>query len=202
MSRSQRLYQYCGDHKDYRALKQSLYSVSLIIFTAVDDRQSQLLDDTAMYDTGRRSILPAAMSTDDVGLFSLLTKNIGKDLTRISMPVTLNEPLNTLQVYIFCMNSFICLCGKFPMSIYYVTTRVEFGALILVDKYAKRWWFSTLENVRAVLGLLFLLIYKSLIVSMTCVFQMFSSFLFITILYQIYSRHHCPLMKNCLLITA
>ena len=51
-----------------------------------------------MYDTGRRSALPAPMSTGDVGLFSLLTKNIGKDLTRISMPVTLNEPLNTLQV--------------------------------------------------------------------------------------------------------
>ena len=69
-----------------------------VFFTAIDDRQSQLLDDTAMYDTGRRSALPAPMSTGDVGLFSLLTKNIGKDLTRISMPVTLNEPLNTLQV--------------------------------------------------------------------------------------------------------
>lgn len=63
----------------------------------VDDRRSEYSD---MYKTGRRSTLPAPMSSSDTGLFSILTKNIGKDLTRISMPVTLNEPLNTLQVVI------------------------------------------------------------------------------------------------------
>lgn len=62
----------------------------------IDDRNSHL--DMGMYDTGHRSVLPAPMSVGDTSLISLLTKNIGKDLTRISMPVTLNEPLNTLQV--------------------------------------------------------------------------------------------------------
>ncbi|XP_067938149.1 oxysterol-binding protein-related protein 6-like [Watersipora subatra] len=61
----------------------------------IDDRESLLSD---MYHTGRRSTLPAPMSLNDSGLFSILSKNIGKDLTRISMPVTLNEPLNTLQL--------------------------------------------------------------------------------------------------------
>ena len=34
---------------------------------------------------------------DDISLWSLLRKNIGKDLSKISMPVTINEPLNLLQ---------------------------------------------------------------------------------------------------------
>ena len=49
--------------------------------------------------TGRRSTLPVPRpDTGDVGLLSLLTRNIGRDLSKISMPVTLNEPLNMLQV--------------------------------------------------------------------------------------------------------
>lgn len=67
----------------------------MVVLLVVDDRQSEFSD---MYKTGHRSSLPAPMSSNDTGLFSILTKNIGKDLTRISMPVTLNEPLNILQV--------------------------------------------------------------------------------------------------------
>ena len=49
--------------------------------------------------TGRRAKLPAPKpDTGDVSLWSLLCRNIGKDLSKISMPVTLNEPLNMLQV--------------------------------------------------------------------------------------------------------
>lgn len=48
--------------------------------------------------TGRRSKLPAPQpDSGDVSLWSLLCKNIGKDLSKISMPVTINEPLNVLQ---------------------------------------------------------------------------------------------------------
>ena len=47
---------------------------------------------------GRRSKLPMPKPEADVSLWSLLCKNIGKDLSKISMPVTLNEPLNMLQV--------------------------------------------------------------------------------------------------------
>ena len=49
--------------------------------------------------TGRRSRLPAPKpDTGDMSLWSLLCRNIGKDLSKISMPVTLNEPLSMLQV--------------------------------------------------------------------------------------------------------
>eukprot|EP00095_Tigriopus_kingsejongensis_P009221 maker-scaffold1882_size25737-snap-gene-0.9 protein:Tk09221 transcript:maker-scaffold1882_size25737-snap-gene-0.9-mRNA-1 annotation:"oxysterol-binding protein 6" len=48
--------------------------------------------------TGRRQALPVPKSdTEGINLWNLLCKNIGKDLSKISMPVTLNEPLSALQ---------------------------------------------------------------------------------------------------------
>ncbi|XP_070570734.1 oxysterol-binding protein-related protein 6-like isoform X2 [Ptychodera flava] len=48
--------------------------------------------------TGRRSKLPVPKpDTGDFSLWNLLKKNIGKDLSKVSMPVTLNEPLSMLQ---------------------------------------------------------------------------------------------------------
>lgn len=50
--------------------------------------------------TGRRSKLPAVRpSMEGLSLWNLLRKNIGKDLSQVSMPVALNEPLNMLQVH-------------------------------------------------------------------------------------------------------
>lgn len=50
--------------------------------------------------TGRRQKLPAIKpDTTGLNLWNLLCKNIGKDLSKISMPVTLNEPLSVLQRY-------------------------------------------------------------------------------------------------------
>ena len=47
---------------------------------------------------GRRQKLPVPMSgAEGVNLWNLLCKNIGKDLSKIWMPVTLNEPLSALQ---------------------------------------------------------------------------------------------------------
>lgn len=48
---------------------------------------------------GRRGQLPMpAPSGNEVpSLWGILKKNIGKDLSRISMPVALNEPLGVLQ---------------------------------------------------------------------------------------------------------
>ena len=49
--------------------------------------------------SSRRSRLPAPRpETGDFSLWGLLRKNIGKDLSKISMPVSLNEPLSMLQV--------------------------------------------------------------------------------------------------------
>lgn len=48
--------------------------------------------------TGRRNKLPSPQPDGgDFNLWNLLCKNIGKDLSKVCMPVTLNEPLNTLQ---------------------------------------------------------------------------------------------------------
>ncbi|XP_049416358.1 oxysterol-binding protein-related protein 7-like isoform X1 [Epinephelus fuscoguttatus] len=48
--------------------------------------------------TGRRTVLPAP-GTDNshIGIMTILYNNIGKDLSRVSMPVALNEPLSLLQ---------------------------------------------------------------------------------------------------------
>ncbi|XP_045155785.1 oxysterol-binding protein-related protein 7 isoform X2 [Echinops telfairi] len=46
----------------------------------------------------RRRCLPAASGPGtEVSLWNILRNNIGKDLSKVSMPVQLNEPLNTLQ---------------------------------------------------------------------------------------------------------
>uniref|UniRef100_A0A670ZIJ1 Oxysterol-binding protein-related protein 3 n=1 Tax=Pseudonaja textilis TaxID=8673 RepID=A0A670ZIJ1_PSETE len=47
---------------------------------------------------GRRTRLPAPCpNTSNISLWNILRNNIGKDLSKVSMPVGLNEPLNTLQ---------------------------------------------------------------------------------------------------------
>ncbi|XP_037542089.1 oxysterol-binding protein-related protein 6 [Nematolebias whitei] len=47
---------------------------------------------------GRRPYLPAPCpDTSNINLWNILRNNIGKDLSKVSMPVELNEPLNTLQ---------------------------------------------------------------------------------------------------------
>uniref|UniRef100_A0A667WV33 Oxysterol-binding protein n=1 Tax=Myripristis murdjan TaxID=586833 RepID=A0A667WV33_9TELE len=49
-------------------------------------------------DTGRRSVLPAPCADNShIGIMTILYNNIGKDLSRVSMPVALNEPLCLLQ---------------------------------------------------------------------------------------------------------
>ncbi|NXX78986.1 OSBL7 protein, partial [Urocolius indicus] len=49
-------------------------------------------------DRRRRSRLPAPPTpSGDVSLWGLLRSSVGKDLSRVALPVQLNEPLNTLQ---------------------------------------------------------------------------------------------------------
>ncbi|XP_041857117.1 oxysterol-binding protein-related protein 6-like isoform X2 [Melanotaenia boesemani] len=49
-------------------------------------------------DTGRRTTLPAlGADNSHIGIMTILYNNIGKDLSRVSMPVVLNEPLSLLQ---------------------------------------------------------------------------------------------------------
>ncbi|XP_063077722.1 oxysterol-binding protein-related protein 7 [Engraulis encrasicolus] len=54
--------------------------------------------DSVPRSTGRRTTLPAhCPDNSHIGLMSILYNNIGKDLSRISMPAALNEPINLLQ---------------------------------------------------------------------------------------------------------
>ncbi|XP_035799741.2 oxysterol-binding protein-related protein 7-like isoform X1 [Amphiprion ocellaris] len=49
-------------------------------------------------DTGRRTVLPApGADNSHIGIMTILYNNIGKDLSRVSMPVALNEPVCLLQ---------------------------------------------------------------------------------------------------------
>ncbi|KAM9776590.1 oxysterol-binding protein-related protein 3-like isoform 1-T2 [Syngnathus typhle] len=45
----------------------------------------------------RRTTLPSPSPPSSVSLWNILRNNIGKDLSKVAMPVQLNEPLNTLQ---------------------------------------------------------------------------------------------------------
>ncbi|KAJ0055149.1 hypothetical protein NL108_011183 [Boleophthalmus pectinirostris] len=45
----------------------------------------------------RRSTLPSPCPSSSVSVWNILRNNIGKDLSKVAMPVQLNEPLNTLQ---------------------------------------------------------------------------------------------------------
>lgn len=47
--------------------------------------------------TRRRAALPSPCPSSSVSLWNILRNNIGKDLSKVAMPVQLNEPLNTLQ---------------------------------------------------------------------------------------------------------
>ena len=89
----------------------SSYSSSVIFFDAreyfdSDDDGDAIFQEAvssqapvlAHGDTGRRrELLVIKTGPEGVNLWNLLYKNIGKDLSKISMPVTLNEPLSTLH---------------------------------------------------------------------------------------------------------
>ncbi|EGF98128.1 uncharacterized protein MELLADRAFT_96141 [Melampsora larici-populina 98AG31] len=45
----------------------------------------------------RRTRLPAKVSGDEFSVFAMLRKNVGKDLSQVSFPISFNEPLSALQ---------------------------------------------------------------------------------------------------------
>ncbi|XP_078621481.1 oxysterol-binding protein-related protein 6-like isoform X3 [Branchiostoma floridae x Branchiostoma japonicum] len=59
---------------------------------------AETAEDPGMSQTGHRAQLPCPKpETGDLSIWSIMRKNIGKDLSKVCMPVTMNEPLNTLQ---------------------------------------------------------------------------------------------------------
>ncbi|XP_069472212.1 oxysterol-binding protein-related protein 6 isoform X2 [Ambystoma mexicanum] len=70
--------------------------------TSVSDNVSAQIPNGELFGgefrNGRRTTLPApSPDTTHINLWNILKNNIGKDLSKVSMPVELNEPLNTLQ---------------------------------------------------------------------------------------------------------
>ncbi|XP_068101535.1 oxysterol-binding protein-related protein 6 isoform X1 [Hyperolius riggenbachi] len=70
--------------------------------TSVADNVSRLILNGEFlgggFRTGRRTSLAVpSPDTSNINLWNILRNNIGKDLSKVSMPVELNEPLNTLQ---------------------------------------------------------------------------------------------------------
>ncbi|XP_036394353.1 oxysterol-binding protein-related protein 3 isoform X2 [Megalops cyprinoides] len=62
------------------------------------DRSHSVYVENGALQRQRRSCLPApSPSTSSISLWNILRNNIGKDLSKVAMPVQLNEPLNTLQ---------------------------------------------------------------------------------------------------------
>ncbi|KAJ7345592.1 hypothetical protein JRQ81_001542 [Phrynocephalus forsythii] len=69
--------------------------------SVADNISRQILNGELMggaFRNERRTCLPAPCpDTSNINLWNILRNNIGKDLSKVSMPVELNEPLNTLQ---------------------------------------------------------------------------------------------------------
>ncbi|XP_062848450.1 oxysterol-binding protein-related protein 3 isoform X2 [Trichomycterus rosablanca] len=65
---------------------------------AQNDRLHSDCVENGSYKAKRRSLLPSpSPNTSNISLWNILRNNIGKDLSKVAMPVQLNEPLNTLQ---------------------------------------------------------------------------------------------------------
>ncbi|KAH3685944.1 hypothetical protein WICPIJ_003066 [Wickerhamomyces pijperi] len=64
--------------------------------TSVEDKQASLAPLPILTPVKRRNDVPKSTSQPP-SLFSFLRKNVGKDLTSLSMPVTSNEPITILQ---------------------------------------------------------------------------------------------------------
>ncbi|KAG2190375.1 hypothetical protein INT46_002356 [Mucor plumbeus] len=58
---------------------------------------TDVLDLTSMSDCTRRTKLPSPAVADAGSALSVFRKNVGKDLSTIAMPISMNEPLNMLQ---------------------------------------------------------------------------------------------------------
>uniref|UniRef100_A0A8C5EBL2 Oxysterol-binding protein n=1 Tax=Gouania willdenowi TaxID=441366 RepID=A0A8C5EBL2_GOUWI len=73
-------------------------SVSMDTYSGEDnDKHNSGRLTSVMTLTRRRSRLPSPSPASSVSLWNILRNNIGKDLSKVAMPVQLNEPLNTLQ---------------------------------------------------------------------------------------------------------
>ncbi|XP_030250782.1 oxysterol-binding protein-related protein 3 isoform X3 [Sparus aurata] len=73
-------------------------NISMDNFSNESERQNSGSVDEGTVLCQRRSCLPSpSPNNSTISLWNILRNNIGKDLSKVTMPVQLNEPLNTLQ---------------------------------------------------------------------------------------------------------
>jgi hypothetical protein len=62
-----------------------------------DSDQKSTLSGMLAEDVKRRQLLPSPSVGDAASALSIFRKNVGKDLSTIAMPISMNEPLNLLH---------------------------------------------------------------------------------------------------------
>ncbi|KAM9434822.1 oxysterol-binding protein-related protein 3a [Clarias gariepinus] len=72
-------------------------SVELCISEGGIEKDNMLCVRSDRMTVKRRLRLPSACTSEGVDVWSILFSNIGKDLSKVAMPVQLNEPISTLQ---------------------------------------------------------------------------------------------------------
>ncbi|KAG0238816.1 hypothetical protein BGW41_008027 [Actinomortierella wolfii] len=79
-----------SDNEDTSALPETSAQTAVVVNGPVDPLKTTKA-------IVRRNVLPAPVSGEEVSLLSVLRKNVGKDLSTVAMPVSMNEPINVLQ---------------------------------------------------------------------------------------------------------
>eukprot|EP01135_Chromosphaera_perkinsii_P006958 Nk52_evm7s634 gene=Nk52_evmTU7s634 len=98
----------------------------------------------------RRSVLPALPANADVSLWSVMKNTIGKDLSRMSMPVSLNEPLNALQKLCEELEYSELLDKASALSSPY--ERMSYVAAFAVSGYASTYFRNGMKPFNPILG--------------------------------------------------
>ncbi|KAM4874895.1 oxysterol-binding protein-related protein 3 isoform 6-T6 [Thomomys bottae] len=99
----------------------------------------------------RRTCLPApGPNTSNISLWNILRNNIGKDLSKVAMPVELNEPLNTLQR--LCeeleYSELLDKAAKIPSPL----ERMVYVAAFAISAYASSYYRAGSKPFNPVLG--------------------------------------------------
>ncbi|CAF0976428.1 unnamed protein product [Rotaria sp. Silwood1] len=99
----------------------------------------------------RRSSLPAfAPDTSNIGLWNIMRKAIGKDLSRVAMPVILNEPLGLLQKLCEEMEYSDLLDRASQTDDIYL--RLVYIAAFIVSTYSSNYYRTGRKNFNPLLG--------------------------------------------------
>ncbi|CAF1086501.1 unnamed protein product [Rotaria magnacalcarata] len=99
----------------------------------------------------RRSSLPScAPDTSNIGLWNIMRKAIGKDLSRVAMPVILNEPLGLLQKLCEEMEFSDLLDRASQTDDVYL--RLVYIAAFIVSTYSSNYYRTGRKNFNPLLG--------------------------------------------------